>query len=237
MHAQEGDSLKKNMGGFTTSLLEFFPDPKLYTANVNLGMEYRLRSKNTLYVNLGYLHPYGKPEGFFGLSSRWTRGLRLQVEKRRYLNRRKIVEPAILLFWPHIFQFGTRDQDNTGYYWAIHSAFKRTQTRRTEYYLARIEDEPYPGTKYYERNEYDVFRTSISIHLKFGYQCIRKRGFIVDYSVGCGAQYLTSHSEGNILEHTNRDIPWNKLFNSGSGFFPSFLYQIRIGWSGSPSKR
>jgi len=129
-YAQTTNSLKVKRVIITTSLLEYFPTFKLNTGNFNIGTEIYLKNRKSFYANIGLIKSYGPSGGLFGISSLSTPGLKVQVEGRHYLNRHKIFEPAILLFWPHIFQYKSQKLQNTGYYAAVHSFYQFTATDR-----------------------------------------------------------------------------------------------------------
>ena len=77
------------------------------TANINIGTELYLGNRRSVYVNAGVIRSYMNAIAWLKSNDKKTRGVRLQAEGRYYLNKRKIVEPAILAFWPHMFQFNT----------------------------------------------------------------------------------------------------------------------------------
>lgn len=229
-HAQTADSLKAKRIIITTSVFEYFPTIKLNTGTFNIGTEIYLKNRKSVYANFGLIKSYGQSSGWFGISSQNTQGLKIQVEGRHYLNRHKIVEPAILLFWPHIFQFKSQTLPNTGYYFAVQSIYQWTATDRQETVVDFIDNNPLPNSTHYKQNRYTVNRTVYGIGMKFGYQCIKKCGLTVDYSVGLGGQYISSSSSNKLGTNINNDIPWKKLFDSGTGFYPDLIYQVRLGW-------
>lgn len=227
VYSKNGDSLKVKRLVITTSILEyipayreFFPRLNLNAGNLNLGAEIHLKERKSLYVNLGVVKSYAPPVGWFGIVSLNTQGIKVQAEGRHYLNRHKIFEPAILLFWPHIFQYKSQVFGNTGYYVAIHSSGEWTSTQRPE--------------DYQSENTYTVNRSITTLNIKFGYQCIRKYGLTVDYSVGLGGQYVSSRSKNRRVSDTGwpgqqQDFP-GKLFDHGRGFYPNVVYHVRLGW-------
>lgn len=135
----------------------------------------------------------------------------------------------MLLFWPHIFQYKSQSLQNSGYYYALHASFQLTNTEREEIISELSSGSPY---QYYEytQNKYNVERSATRMHLKFGYQSIKSYGLVIDYSVGLGGQYISSSAEGKLGFDDDKDWPWNKEFDEGSGFFLSPVYQVRIGW-------
>jgi len=229
-YSQSADSLKAKRIIITTSVLEYLPTIKLNTGNFNIGTEIYLKNRKSVYANFGLIKSYGQPSGWFSLSSQGTQGLKIQVEGRHYFNRHKIFEPAILLFWPHIFQYKSQTLQNTGYYLALHSFYQWTATDRQETVVDYIDNNPFPNSTHYKQNIYLVDRNVYGLNIKFGYQCIKKCGLTVDYSVGLGGQYISSDSSNKLGTNNDKDLPWNKLFDSGTGFYPNIIYQVRLGW-------
>lgn len=226
-HGQRADSLTVKKLVLTTSVFDYFPG-KLNSANFNIGAEKMLANYTSVYANVGVIQSYGGiDDTWFQIANRKTSGFRFQLEGRHYLNRHKIFDPAVLLFWPHIFQYKSQSLRNSGYYFALHSSYQQTNTEREE----TIPDPSYPPSDFkYAQNDYKVERSVIKMHLKFGYQCIKRYGLVIDYSVGLGGQYINSSSEGKLGSDDDKDWPWNKKFDDGSGFFLSPVYQVRIGW-------
>lgn len=218
IYSQPGDSLKTDRVIITTSLTDYLPTFKLNTGNFNLGSEIYLKNRNSLYANIGLIKSYGHSRGLFNISALRTHGMQLQIEGRHYINRHKLFEPAILLFWPHIFQYKSQPLPNTGYYFALHSSWQWTSTDRQEV-----------------QNVYTVDRNAIGLNILFGYQCVKRSGLTIDYSVGLGGQYISSSSTNRIGTDTDwpnseKDYFSNRLFDKGKGFSPSFIYQLRFGW-------
>ncbi len=228
-YGQQADSLKVKKLVITTSVFDYFPG-KLNAANFNIGAEKMVANNTSVYANVGVIHSYG-PIGdtWFQLANNKTTGFRFQLEGRRYLNRHKIFDPAVLLFWPHIFQYKSQSLQNSGYYYALHASFQQTNTEREEIIYELSSGFPYPDYPYV-LNEYKVERSATRMHLKFGYQSIKRYGLVIDYSVGLGGQYISSSAEGKLGSDDDKDWPWSKQFDEGSGFFLSPIYQVRIGW-------
>ena len=217
--SQSSDTLGFKKFIITTSVLEYIPG-QLNTGNFNIGSEFYLKKRKAVYINLGIIKSYGPVEpqwlNLFNIPSINTIGFRFQAEGKYYLNKHKIFQPAILLFWPHILQFKSQELQNTGYYVAIHSSYQFTNTERKE-------------SHQYKQNIYSVDRNALQLHLKFGYQSIKKYGLVVDYAVGFGIEYVSSNANNKFGNNGTYEIFPNKLFDSGDGFFPSFVYQLRIG--------
>ena len=229
VHGQQADSLQFKKIVITTSAFDYFPG-KLNSANFNIGAERMITNKISIYANVGIIHSYGPiGDNWFQLANKKTSGFRFQLEGRHYLNRHKIFDPAVLLFWPHIFQYKSQSLRNSGYYYALHASFQQTNTEREEIIYENSTGFPIPDYPHV-LNDYNVERSVAKMHLKFGYQSIKRYGLVIDYSVGLGGQYISSASEGKLGSDDDRDWPWNKEFDKGSGFFLSPIYQVRIGW-------
>lgn len=234
-YSQNSDSLKIKRVTVTTSVLDYFPN-KLNAGNFNLGTEIYLKSRKSIGVNFGLIRSYGPASGWLQIASVNTRGMKIQLEGKHYLNKRKIFQPAILLFWPHIFQYKTQELQNAGYYVAANITYQNTLTDRQETVIDYIDNIPFPNTSHYKQNIYTVDRTVYSANIKFGYQCIKKYGLTVDYAVGIGAQYISSSSKNRIgtdksWPNSENDFPWEKLFDHGDGIYPNFIYQLKFGWA------
>ena len=219
----------------TTTLFDYIPD-KLNSGNFNIGAEINLKDRKSLAVNFGYIKSYGSSGGWFRIPAKSNRGFNLQIEGKHYLNKHKISEPLILLFWPMIFQFKSQENTHTGYYIAASTLYQWTLTERDETVIDYISGTPYPNSVHYNVNNFTVERNIINIYVKLGYNAIKKYGFVVDFSIGPGIQYIESHSYSKAGVNTvqefqfNPDFLTNKLFDTGSGIFPGFIYTLKIGW-------
>ena len=216
-------------------MTDYLPTLKLNTINFNIGTECYLRNRKTLHCNIGLITSYGQASGWFSISSQSTQGFKVQVGGRHYLNKHKIFEPAISLFWPHILQYKSQTLPNTGYYVAVNSFYQWTTTDRQEIVLNNIDNNPFPNSAHYKENIYTVDRNAIGLSVLLGYQCVKKSGLTVDYSIGFGGQFVSSHSTNRIGTDTNwpnseKEYP-NKLFDSGTALVPNIIYQVRLGWA------
>ncbi|MBA3663029.1 MAG: DUF3575 domain-containing protein [Bacteroidetes bacterium] len=233
--SQSPDSLRPKRIIVTTSVFEYIPTIKLNTGNFNIGTDIYLSRRKSIYFNCGYIKSFSPAQGLLSISSLNTQGIKMQVEGRHYFRRHKMVQPAILLFWFHIFQYNTQTLSNTGYYTALHTSFQRTATDRQETVVDFINNNPFPNTTHTKLNIYTVNRNAYSVNIKFGYQCIKKCGLTVDYSVGLGAAFISSNSKNRLgsdtdWPHSEQDFPMTKLFDKGTCFYPNVLYQLRLGW-------
>lgn len=221
-YSQHQDSLPFKKVTLNTSLTDYFPD-RVNAGNLNMGTEIYLRNRKSVALQFGLIRSYGPSGGFLQLTSLSTQGVRMQVEGKHYFSKRKIVEPAILLFWPHIFQYKTQELQNTGYYIATSILYQHTRTDRQE----TIAD--HPGI-------YTVNRDACAAGIKLGYHCIKSYGLSIDYAIGIGIQYISSTSGNKQATeqgwpYSEKDIPWKKLFDSGAGIYPHFIYKVKLGWS------
>lgn len=234
--SQSSDSLRPRRFVITTSLIDYFPTFNLNTGNFNIGAEIYVRNNKSFSVNAGLIRSYGPSSGLLSITSIKTNGWSIQLEGRHYFNKRKIVQPAILLFWPHIFQYHTKDLNNTGYYISVHTGYQSTVTEREETAVDFVDSNPFPNTTHYKKNIYQVNRSAIRLNCLIGYQCIKRHGLTVDYSVGLGGQFISSFSSNRLGQDINwpnseREIISNKLFDHGTAISPSFVYRVRLGWA------
>lgn len=232
--SQGNDTLKVKRVVVTTSAFDYLGNNQ-NNGNLNIGAEVYLKKRTSVYANVGAFKQYGPASGWFTITSEHSQGMKIQIEGRHYLNNRKMYEPTILLFWPHIFQYKTQSLQNTGYYYAIHSFYQYSETVRQETVVEYDNINPFPNNEHYIQNLYTVYRSSYGLNIKFGYQCIKKYGLTVDYAIGIGAQYISSYSVNRLGLDTDwpeqqREIFTNKLFDKGAGVYPSFIYEVLIGW-------
>jgi hypothetical protein len=223
-YAQQADTLLLKKIVINTSALEYIPD-RLNAGNFNLGAEMFVANNKTIYANVGILQSYGQSDrNWFQLSSQGTTGFKIQLEGRHYLNRHKIFDPVVLLFWPHVFQYKSQSLKNSGYYFALHWAFQHTNTKRVETIPGLSTGYPFPDYDSHSiQNGYTVKRSATRMHVKFGYQSIKSYGLVIDYSVGLGGQYISSSSKDKLGSNNDKDWPWNKNYDEGSGIYPSFV--------------
>jgi hypothetical protein len=234
-YSKSKDSLSFKRFTVTTNLVDYVPT-MLNTSCINIGTEVYVKNKKSIGLSIGYIKSNGPSSGYLQLSALSTTGMKVQLEGKHYFNRRKIFTPALFVFWPHIFQFKSQDLQNTGYYVAANVSYQNTQTKRQETIVDYIDDVPYANHTHYKANVYKVDRNVYALNIKIGYNCIKKRGFTIDHAVGLGAQYISSSSKnrmGNDTDWPNseRDIYGKKMFDNGSGIYPSFIYQIKLGWA------
>lgn len=217
---------------FNTSVFEYFPTLLLHTGNLNLGSEIYLGKNNSVYINAGYITSYGESSGIISILAIKTTGYKIQMEGKHYLRKHKVVQPAMLLFWPHIFQFHSQKLENTGFYASVHSFFQSTETLRPQSFVYEAYGPNKP--RIMVNNSYVVTRRAAALHLKFGYNCIKASGVNIDYAVGIGAQFIYSESVGKSPLGTvwseSQGEYGQKAFDEGFLIRPSFVYQVKIGF-------
>ncbi|GEM_PF-6193269 len=222
------DGLRTKQIMITTSLFDYLIGP-VSCRNLNLGAEFYTKNNNSISFNIGKLESFGPPSssGYFsyGVPSTNTSGYKIQLERKHYLNIDSIFWPSIVLFWPHILQYKSKDLEYCGYYYAGNIFYQNTKTDRSVLHITPSDN--------IITDLYNVKRNVYSANLKFGYQCIKKYGLVIDYSVGLGVQYISSKSTeqtGYEVINNERDFPWRKQFDTGSGIYPHLCYQLKLGW-------
>lgn len=220
LRAQSADSSDFKRVVVSTNLCDYFPTFLLNTANLNIGSEIYLKNRKSIGLSFGIVQSYGPSGGWLSVSAENTTGYKVQLEGRHYFNRQRIVEPLILIFWPHIFQYKSEKMSNAGYYASIHTFYQSTATERYE-------------NNIHPAHTYTVNRNLSSVNIKFGYQCIRKSGFTIDYAVGFGAKHISSEAIGLINSQNlsySKDLG-GKPFDEGEKTVPNVMYQVKIGWA------
>ncbi|MBW6482006.1 MAG: hypothetical protein K0B10_02990 [Vicingaceae bacterium] len=231
--SQPDDTVKVKKYSITTSLLDY-PFASFFNAiNYNLELSTIINKQNSFHLSIGYLKS-NKPvvdDFLFGIPvSKKTHGYRIQLEGRHYLNKHKLFEPSILLFWLGLCQYNSIVQNNTGYYIAFQTKYQFTETEREEKVVDYIQEQPYFQT-FYKQNNYTVDRNVLGSYFKFGYNAIKKSGFTVDHAIGIGVSYVSSSSKNKIGDSNDSDFPYNKSFDSGSSLNFDIAYTFKIGWS------
>ncbi|MBE7443686.1 MAG: hypothetical protein HS119_14660 [Flavobacteriales bacterium] len=232
--SQANDSLKIKKYSITTSILDYVSEFRTFN-EITYNIEFSLPIKNRyfVHVNVGYLKSTETNKVFFNAFPNpidKTQGYRFQLEGRHYLNKHKLFEPSLVLFWLGLFQYKSLVQNNTGYYIAFQSKYQFTETDREETVVDYIQEQPYFQT-FYKQNNYTVDRNMLGSYFKFGYNAIKKSGFTVDYAVGIGAVYISSSSENKLGNSNDGDFPYDKSFDDGSRLHFDLAYSFKIGWS------
>jgi len=231
--AQKNDSLQYKRLNISTTITDYLLFSNTNNYNINLGSEFCFKNQKSLAVNFGLIKSYeSSGGGFASVETMKTHGMKFQIESRHYFRKFKLFEPATMLFWLQIFQYKSQMLQNSGYYIAVHSSYQFTATDREGLNYNQILN---------PEDIYTVNRSVYSLNIKLGYNCIKKCGLTLDYAIGLGAKYINSSSTNSGTNSSwpnkEKDIPWNKLFNSGSGFYPNIIYQFKIGWQIDFSKK
>ncbi|MCX8167232.1 MAG: DUF3575 domain-containing protein, partial [Candidatus Micrarchaeota archaeon] len=132
LKAELKDSLKVNKVIIATSVFDYLPSLNWNTGNFNIGAEMYVGKNKSLSLNIGIIQSYGPSNELLSITSLSTHGWSVQSEIRYYFNKHQIVQPLILLFWPHIFQFNSKILKNTGYYFSVHTGYQFTNPLRQE---------------------------------------------------------------------------------------------------------
>ncbi len=232
--SQPNDTLKVKKYSITTSVLDYISEFRTFNEVIyNIEISVPIKKKNYIHFNVGYLKSTEIDKIFFSAFPNpidKTQGYRFQLEGRHYLNKHKLFEPSLLLFWLGVFQYKSIEQNNTGYYIAFQTKYQFTETEREEKVVDYVQEQPYFQT-FYKQNNYTIDRNLLGSYFKFGYNAIKKSGFTVDYAVGVGAVYISSSSENKLGNSNDSDYPYDKLFDDGTLFRFDFTYSFKIGWS------
>lgn len=101
------------------------------------------------------------------------------------------------------------------FYNGINFSYQKTKTAREE--LFNI-------------NYYYVNRAVYAAHINTGIRMHFSR-FVFDPGIGFGIRYITSNTmDKKGTPEGDYELPYNKLYNSGDKLFPSFNYNLKIGW-------
>jgi hypothetical protein len=201
---------------FSISLLELIPFGEQNTANFNLGKEFNLKENHSIYLNIGYLHSYGLPfmEKWFGpLFSHIatdSRGVKIQIEKKKYLNKQQKEKFLYFLFWPHIFQPAT-SYKNSGYYFSLGAIGSFLITEENYYRIYKL-----------HRDEY-------ILNVQYGYKGIMDVGLVLDFSMGIGVQFVNSYTTDKIIDNYLTLEYFEENKKSFNPFW--FIVKMRAGWN------
>jgi hypothetical protein len=98
------------------------------------------------------------------------------------------------------------------------------------YYQYTIADMPetYDGGK---ENIYQVYRCLLATHVMAGYQLPLIGPFVFNPSIGLGFRFISSRNENKSGNDSGQhEFLYNKEYESGSQWFPSFKFNIKIGF-------
>ncbi len=172
------------------------------TSNFNLHTEYYLGNRKSVTFQVGSLYAFKSNMGnYFFMTGEEIKGFRAELEMRRYTMKKKVINPLVLIFWFHLFQYGSQSVENSGYYYGTNISYAS---------IGILED---PGSDY-------ILRDTYALHAKVGYQCFKEYGLMIDYAIGIGAQYVKNS------DHLGSGIMDSKGWN----IYPSVQYQLRLGF-------
>lgn len=218
----------------STSLFSYIPN-QFNAGKANISYEFTTRKRNSLKLSAAYTYSYGLPNtSYFQIKAEKCKGLGIELERKHYLKRKKLLEPLVLIFWPQLFQFHAEENSISGYYFSTSIASSYQRIGMQDDFVDYVNDDPYPNAIHYTTERYYVNRMSNALNLKLGYTCIKTTGIVVDFATGVGIQHISSFNNLNdrfTPNNINEMVNFNKRdLNNGSGFYPSFSYQLNIGF-------
>lgn len=153
--SQNLDSIKVKKFTITTSVLDYISEFRTFDEiTYNIEFSAPIKKRNFVHFNVGYLKSTETAKIFLSAFPNpidKTQGYRVQLEGRHYLNKHKLFEPSLVLFWLGLFQYKSIVQDNTGYYVAFQSKYQFTTTERTETVVDFVNNNPFPNTTHYKK--------------------------------------------------------------------------------------
>lgn len=218
----------------STSLFNYIPN-QFNAGKANLSYELTTQGMNSLKLTGGYIYSYGFPNtSYVQIKSENCSGISVEIERKHYLKRKKLIQPLNLILWPQLFQFHAADSSISGYYFSTSFSTQFARIKMKDDFVDYIDDIPYPNAIHYTTVRYDVDRIAYAFNVKIGYNCIKSNRFTVDYALGLGVQFISSinnlnpkYTPNDIKEQVNFNT---RMFNGSSGLFPSFVYQLNIGF-------
>lgn len=76
---------------------------------------------------------------------------------------------------------------------------------------------------------YHVYRNLVAAHAMVGYQAKMARRLYFDPSIGIGLRYISSWNDNKLEDGSDQyEFPYNKLYESGSQWFPSVTLNIKF---------
>jgi len=107
--SQNADSTRIKKYSITSSIFDYISEFHVIDDIIyNIEGATPIKNRDFLHFNLGYIESYDRPKIFFNQFHTYlgkTKGYRISLEGRHYLNKHKLFEPATLLFWFQIFQY------------------------------------------------------------------------------------------------------------------------------------
>lgn len=116
------------------------------------------------------------------------------------------------------FYLDQGETQSTGFHLGPQFTYQYTQTEMRETYDGGIE------------NFYQVYRELLAAHAVAGYQLRIAGPLVFDPSFGLGLRYISSRNENKEgTDSGQHEYLYNKDYESGSQWFPSFTINIKIG--------
>jgi len=198
-YSQSNDSIKAKRVIITTSLYDYINPFILNSYIVNIGSEVYLKNKKSVFFNIGLIRPNKSQGSWFDVDAISSKGIKIQIEGKHFLNRPKIFNPKPPRCPQNFYKH--KKNLNTGCYIALHSFYQFSKTERQE---TINDDTPFPNTHYFKNNYY-VDRNVIGLNFLFGAQLIAKYGLTVDVAEGIGLQYISSKSINRLGDNEDKD--------------------------------
>lgn len=206
--AQKNDSIaNNNFLSIKYDLVRLVPDVfGLKYGCICFGIESNFNKKNSVGIDLGYITDYGetKENGIGNISAKKIKGYYSSLEYRHYY----------------------KSTNKFKFYYGINLSYQKTKTEREE---ILINSSNYLNV-ITSSNNYFVKREVSASHVKTGIK-MQFSHFIVDPEIGFGLRYIKSATENQkgTPDYTY-ELPYNKVYDSGEKLFPSFNYNLKIGW-------
>lgn len=209
----------------SSSLSSLLPSFYQNTGIINLGTEINLNENNSIYLNGGYIFPYGPLRNrIFRLNTEHINGAHFQLEYRKYHE-----------------SYADKKSPNKQHkkYWGLNYSFYNTKAYR-------IQKVPDPAsinynvigasTAEFHENNYEVFRISNGFNFRMGIKTQYKSGIFIDKSMLFGLRYIQSNSinklygNPNFFKTNQREALIFKPYDQGNSIVPQILFQIIIGY-------
>lgn len=206
--AQKSDSISKNFSFcIKYDIIRLLPDVfGMKYGCICFGIESNFNKKNSIGIDLGYITDYGetKENGIGNISAKKIKGYYSNIEYRHYY----------------------KSTNRYKFYYGINFLYQKTKTERSEMIIN--------STNYLNvinsSNIYFVNREVYASHIKAGIK-MEFSHFIFDPEFGFGLRYIKSATKNQkgSPDHTY-EFPYNKVYDFGEKLFPSFNYNLKIGW-------
>ncbi len=180
-------------------VISLLGDQVTNSMGVKLGAEYFVTPRHAAGADLMYIFPCSN------CSKPYTS---IKTESTRGY--------SVSLFYRYYIHDGIERPE--GFYLGPHASYQRTQSEMWE------------GSDEFGENLYQVYRDLLSFHLMAGYQLNIAGPVYFDPSLGLGVRYISSRSLNKLGTGGGvHEFPYDKDFESGSKWFPSLCFSIKIG--------